>query len=112
MENRWAARTPVKLSVDVHCQDIEVMNCCTRDISLHGAYIEVLRLRPDRNAIVELVFRLGKPGENIKYRVPGKVARSDGEGVGIIFDEMDAASFRTLREVLHSSNSAATTVNG
>lgn len=104
MENRWASRSPIRLSVDLHCQGIEVMDCSTRDISLHGAYIEVRQLQPDRDACVDLVFRLGKPGDHAKYRVPGKIARSDGEGVGIVFDEMDASSFRTLREVLHSTN--------
>lgn len=104
MENRWAARTPARLSVDLHCQDIEVMNCFTRDVSLNGAYIEVRQLQPDHGSKVELVFRLGNPGECTKYRVPAKVARSDGEGLGLMFDDMDATSFRSLREILHFSH--------
>jgi len=108
MENRWAARTPVRLSVDLHCRDIEVVNCSTRDISLNGAYIEVKQLQPDADSKVDLVFRLGQPGEYTRYRVPGKVVRSDGEGIGVMFDEVDASSFRSLREILHFSQPAGT----
>jgi hypothetical protein len=102
MEKRWAARRPVQISVDLRYRDIEVVNCQTRDISLNGAFVEVHQLQPTVSAPIDLVFRLGQPGQYTKYKVPGKVARATGEGIGVMFEELDISSFRSLREVLHT----------
>ena len=100
MEKRWAVRRPLRISVDIRYRDMEVINCQTRDVSLNGAFVELEHLQPSLDTAVDLVFRLGEPGQFTKYKVPAKVARATGEGIGVMFDEMDISSFRTLREVL------------
>jgi len=100
MEKRWAARRDVQISVDLKCKDVEVVNCLTRDVSLSGAFVQVQQLQPPIDAAVDLVFRLGEPGHHTKYTVQGKVARATGDGVGVMFEELDVSSFRSLREVL------------
>ena len=102
MEKRWAARRPVKISVDLRYKDMEVVNCQTRDISLNGAFIEVHQLQPTVDAPIDLIFRLGDPGRYTKYKVPGKVARATGEGIGVMFEELDISSFRSLREIIQT----------
>ncbi len=100
MEKRWTIRTPAQLSVDLHYKDLEVVNCRTRDISLSGAYVEVEQLQPGVDTPIELVFKFGEVGYYTKYRVPAKVMRADGAGVGIMFKDIDVSTFRSLREVL------------
>jgi len=100
MEKRWAARRDVQISVDLKCRDVEVVNCLTRDVSLSGAFVEVRQVQPQIEAAVDLVFRLGEPGSQTKYKVQAKVARATGDGVGVMFEELDVSSFRSLREVL------------
>lgn len=100
MEKRWAARRPVQIRVELRYKDMELVNCRTRDISLNGAFVEVQEMQPAVSAPVELVFRLGEPGQYTRYKVPAKVARSTGEGIGVMFEELDVSSFRSLREVL------------
>ena len=100
MEKRWAARRDVQISVDLKCKDVEVVNCQTRDVSLSGAFVHVQQLQPPIDAPVELLFRLGEPGRYTKYKVQAKVARATGDGVGVMFEELDVSSFRSLREVL------------
>ena len=102
MEKRWAARRDVQISVDLKCKDVEVVNCQTRDVSLSGAFVEVHQVQPLVDASVDLVFRLGEPGHQTKYKVQAKVARATGDGVGVMFEELDVSSFRSLREVLSS----------
>jgi len=102
MEKRWAARRDVQISVDLKCKDVEVVNCLTRDVSLSGAFVQVHQLQPPLDAPVELLFRLGGSGRQTKYKVQAKVARATGDGVGVMFEELDVSSFRSLREVLSS----------
>ncbi len=100
MEKRWAARRDVQISVDLKCKDVEVVNCLTRDVSLSGAFVEVQQVQPSIDAALDLVFRLGEPGRQTKYKVQAKVARATGDGVGVMFEELGVSSFRSLREVL------------
>ncbi len=100
MEKRWTIRTPANLSVDLLYKDLEVVSCRTRDISLSGAYVEVQQLQPMPDMPIDLVFKFGEIGDLTRYRVPGKVIRTDGEGIGIMFKDIDVSSFRSLREVL------------
>jgi len=102
MEKRWAARRPVHVSVDLQYKDVEVVDCQTRDISLNGAFVEVKQLQPTVNANIDLVFRLGDPGHYTKYKVPGKVARLTGDGIGVTFGETNISSFRSLRQLLNA----------
>ncbi len=100
MEKRWTIRTSARLNVDLHYKDLEVVNCRTRDISLSGVYVELAELQPGLDMPVELVFKFGAAGDYTKYRVPAKIVRADGAGVGVMFRDIDASSFRALREVL------------
>ncbi len=100
MEKRWAARRDVQISVDLKCKDVEVVNCQTRDVSLSGAFVEVQQVQPSIDAALDLVFRLGEPGRQTKYKVQAKVARTTGDGIGVMFEELGVSSFRSLREVL------------
>lgn len=100
MEKRWTIRTPARLNVDLHYKDLEVVNCRTRDISLSGVYVELAELLPGLDMPIELVFKFGAVGDYTKYRVPAKIVRTDSAGVGIMFKDIDASSFRSLREVL------------
>ena len=100
MEKRWATRRSVQIRVDVHYRDMEIVNCQTRDVSLNGAFVEVKQLQPTVNAPVDLLFRLGDTNRLTKYKVQGKVARTAGDGIGVIFNEQGISSFRTLREIL------------
>ncbi len=100
MEKRWATRRPVHIRVDVHYKDMEIVNCQTRDVSLNGAFVEIKQVQPVTNAPVDLLFRVGDASRFTKYKVQGKVARTAGDGIGVIFNEQGISSFRTLRQLL------------
>lgn len=102
MEKRWAKRRSVQISVNVRYRDMEIVNCLTRDVGLNGAFVEVKQIQPVINAPVDLLFRMGDDSRLTKYKVQGKVARTAGDGIGVVFNEQGISSFRTLREVLYS----------
>lgn len=101
-ERRWATRMPVRVAVDLSFQGAEITDCLTRDIGFGGVYIEMPPPVPPLDTSVQITFKLASatPAGVTRFAMPARVVRLASDGVGMIFSEFDAASFRSLREVL------------
>ena len=107
MEQRWSTRTPVKLDVDMAYDDKELEDCSTRDIGMGGVFLEAGSSLPSVDTMVELVFKVGPSDKRTKHKIKAKVVRVADDGVGLMFRDFDAGSFRALQEVLRYTQGAA-----
>lgn len=98
MDQRWSTRTPVAMDVDLLYNGQEVA-CKTRNVSLGGVFLDMVSSAPP-DALVELVFKLGVGERRTKHKMKAKVIHAEADGVGLMFRDFDAASFRALQEVV------------
>lgn len=100
MERRWATRTPIHVDVGIFYKGGEVGVRKTRDIGLGGVFLEAGELPLPLEAHVELIFLLKSGVQPRKHKIRAKVVRATGDGVGFMFRDFDAITFRSLQEVL------------
>lgn len=106
MEQRWSTRTPIKLDVDLAYDEKEVEGCATRDIGMGGVFLEMQRLMPPVDTMVDLIFKVGPLDRQTKHKIKARVVRVVDDGVGLMFRDFDAGSFRALQEVLRYTQGA------
>jgi len=99
MEQRWSPRSRADLDVDLSFRGEILSDCKVRDIGMGGLLIEVKKEFP-RDTVVELKFKLNSALEGTKHRLRATVARSGDNGLGMMFCDFDAGTFRSLQEVL------------
>jgi len=101
MEQRWSPRTRADLDVDLSFHGEVVSGCKVRDIGMGGLFIEIEKAFP-RDTVVELKFKIrAAAGLDTKHRIRATVARACDGGLGMMFCDFDAGTFRSLQEVLH-----------
>ncbi len=100
MEQRWSPRTQADLDVDLSFHGEVVSGCKVRDIGMGGLFVEVEKEFP-RDSVVELKFKITADGQETKHRIRATVARAGGSGLGMMFCDFDAGTFRSLQEVMH-----------
>jgi hypothetical protein len=100
MEQRWSPRTRADLDVDLSFHGEVVSGCKVRDIGMGGLFIEIEKAFP-RETVVELKFKIRADGQDTKHRIRATVARACDDGLGMMFCDFDAGTFRSLQEVLH-----------
>jgi hypothetical protein len=108
MEQRWSTRTPVKLDVDVVYDNRDVEESITRDICMGGVFVEMGRTVPPLDAMAEITFKVGSGDKRTKHKIKAKVVRIADDGVGLMFRDFDAGSFRALQEILRYTQGTAT----
>ncbi|HED40016.1 MAG TPA: PilZ domain-containing protein [Chromatiales bacterium] len=100
MEQRWSPRTRADLDVDLSFRGEIVSECKVRDIGMGGLFVEVEKAYP-RDTVVELKFKIQSDGQETRHRIRATVARTCEQGLGMMFCDFDAGTFRSLQEVLH-----------
>ncbi len=100
MEQRWSPRTRADLDVDLSFRGEIVSDCKVKNIGMGGLFVEVEKEFP-RDTVVELKFKIKAAGKDTKHRLRATVARSSDNGLGMMFCDFDAGTFRSLQEVLH-----------
>lgn len=100
IERRWTTRTPINLDVEVLGHGAGMAACKALDIGLGGVF---LKINPDElllDSNVELFFLLGVGESRIKHKIKANVVRATPHGLGLMFKDFDATTFRSLQEVL------------
>lgn len=101
MEQRWSPRTRADLDVDLSFRGEVFSGCKVIDIGMGGLFVEVEKEFP-RDTVLELKFLItADDGLDTKHRLRASVARSSDSGLGMMFCDFDAGTFRSLQEVLH-----------
>lgn len=76
--------------VRVYAHDgVELKRCRLRDISLHGAYIEIANFPLAKDDAVELVLRIRRGGRLTHCRLPAKIVRAETNGAAVLFTDLD-----------------------
>jgi len=99
MEQRWSPRTRANLDIDLSFHGEIVTGCKVRDIGMGGLFLEIKKAFP-RDTVVELKFKVSASGLDTKHRIRATVARASDSGLGMMFCDFDAGTFRSLQEVL------------
>jgi len=101
MERRWTERTPIDVPVDLSYAGMQTGECRARDIGLGGVFVALPKeISLAEETPVELTFILGEGGHVTKHHINARVVRVSQEGVGMMFRDFDAVTFRSLQEVL------------
>lgn len=99
-DRRWNARYPMTLEVAVYYAGIGMVHCTTRDISFDGAYLDTGRISLVPDTRVEMVFATDMLKDHSPYRVNANVARVDGEGAAVSFNNIEVDAYRFLQQVM------------
>jgi len=100
MEQRWSPRTQADLGVDLSFHGEIVSGCKVRDIGMAGLFVEIDKEFP-KDTVVDLKFKIKTAGQDTMHRLRATVARACDSGLGLMFCDFDAGTFRSLQEVLH-----------
>lgn len=101
MEHRISTRKAVSVQVALYCDRVGMLRCETRNISLEGMFVETGNISIPMYVPVEAVFITNHDDKIHTHRLQAHVVRSESDGVGLMFQEVDMASFRFLRELMY-----------
>jgi len=102
-ERRDNPRMPVALDVALYYSSLKLLDCQTRNISLEGAYVHTGGQALPKSALIDLALTL-QVGEELRHhRLQAEVARSDHDGVGLMFRRSDYTSFNALVNLIDAS---------
>jgi hypothetical protein len=73
-----------------------------RDLSMTGAFIEMVASDLREGWIVEFVLQVDLPGRRAEHRFPAKIARISPDGVAVEFGHYDDAAYTDLANLLYA----------
>jgi hypothetical protein len=98
-EKRKFTRIPFRTEVRITAGDKEVVSNVLRDISLGGAYVQVNEPLSEGASCVLEIDLIGQ-ASLLRIRVEGRVVRSDGSGIAVVFMAIDLDSLVHLRHLI------------
>lgn len=105
-DHRWSTRRPVDLDVTLQSDGHKPIVGRAHDISIGGMFVKTEAHQPitlTTDSSVILGFSMDHDEGTMHYRVPARVVRIALDGAGLMFEDYDAATLRSLRKVLHKS---------
>jgi c-di-GMP-binding flagellar brake protein YcgR len=109
LNKRREHRHTLALDTEVHFSEwmLEGMfRCQTENISLGGTYLPAQDLPISQETDVELIFHAGTE-ERKSYHLRAEVVRTDDEGAGLRFPELDSQESLAFRRFLLEAKIAA-----
>jgi hypothetical protein len=103
VEHRCNARRPVSLDAVVGSRALGRITCRVRNISLGGVLVEIPRLKPAVNSIVELSFAVPLDEANQCCRVVAIVVHHTERRVGLMFEELGPETRRAVKCLTESA---------
>ena len=112
MKDNQRKRTRVlfKTLVDLESGDTRLTGLATRNLSLKGVFVESTR-QLAIDTPVEVRLTLSGTGSNITLEMKGKIIRTEENGMGVDFMEIDLDSFQHLRNIVMYNAGNATDVD-
>lgn len=102
MEHRWSTRKPIKANAIVESPNRGKICATLRDVSLGGALVETDIENLPINTPVSVAFRLLPGDHGGDYRLHATVVRHQGGGAGLLFQDLDIDTIRSLRATLYN----------
>lgn len=103
MEHRCSIRKHIAIRVLFYKHGLPVLSGLSRDLGLGGLYVETGPFQWHKNECVdvELISSRGA-----KLRLPVLVVHQRLQGVGLMFDGLEAGQRKMIRDILFSSKQA------
>ena len=108
MENRWSTRKPVTGTVVVDSPRLGKIRSTLCDISLGGALVETGNITLPLNSPVSVAFNLLTGDHRGDYRLHAVVVRRSLAGAGLLFQDLDTETIRSLRAILYDPSASST----
>ncbi|GMR20072.1 MAG: hypothetical protein BMS9Abin36_0667 [Gammaproteobacteria bacterium] len=102
-DKRESARMALRREVLLGGRHLSNQFCQTRDISPEGVFVETGETSLVVNNEVELVMSLPAQDGQKDYRLPARVARVTGEGVGLQFKRLGVDTFSAVLGLLYAA---------
>ena len=100
---RWNPRKEIELDVAVYYSGIGILRGVSRDISMKGMFIKIPSVQLPLNATLDVVFSLGSQEDQQRMRIPARVVRSESDGVGAMFSNMEVSASAVLCKVMNQA---------
>jgi hypothetical protein len=97
-ERRDTPRIPAALETIINFNSTDYRPARTRDISLDGVFIEGSQHTVNERDHVDIAIRLPASGQSRFHRFQAKVIRTNRQGAGFVFDEVETDSYAALLE--------------
>jgi hypothetical protein len=110
MENRWSARIDSSVKVVLYHNRIPVITCQASNIGLGGIHVKSGPMIYPRNTLLEAKFQLDSDLGPKLFQVQTAVVYSDKNGLALMFIHSNAILTRTIKQLLHKSGKAKTSV--
>jgi len=103
MEKRWSKRKPITLDVVLFHNDLGLLRCKTRDISLEGMFLDTGKVSLPVEDPVDLDFILHSNGDTRLHHIRAKVVRVTPQGAGVMFREFTPSVSHFLQDANYAS---------
>lgn len=104
MEHRCSIRKRLAIRVLFYKHGLPVQSGLSRDLGLGGVFVETRPWQWQKNECLEIEF-IGSRG--CKIRLRALVVHQREQGVGLMFDALDDAQRRGLRDILFDEDRMA-----
>ncbi len=114
MEHRYTERKPVTINVLVSCPRVGLVRGTTVDVSAGGMFVATECVDMPLNAPVTVSFQPDDERPLVCFQAKGMVIHRKEFGFGLMFDDLESACKRALRELLSldADTGAATLLPG
>ncbi len=103
MENRWSIRKLQSGEVTVESARFGRISAVLRDVSLGGALVDTGEVSLPLNTPVSVAFNLFPGDHRSDFRLHATVVRRDAMRAGLLFQELDTDTIRSLRATLYGT---------
>ena len=106
VERRWDPRKEFEMHVAVYYSGLGILRGISRDISLKGMFIKIPSVQLPLNVALDVVFSVGSQKEKQRMRLPALVVRSEVDGVGAMFSNLELSASAALCKMMNQAQTA------
>lgn len=103
VERRWNPRKELEMHVAVYYSGLGILRGISRDISLKGMFIKIPSVQLPINATLDVVFSFGSEKDRQRMRIPALVVRSESDGVGTMFSNLELSASAALCKMMNQA---------
>jgi len=107
MEHRWSERRLLAADAIVEGPGLGRIPVTLCNVSIGGALVETGEAVLPPDVLVSIAFNLSAEDHRGDYRLHAVVVRSDTTGAGLLFQDLDIETIRSLRAALYGSGASS-----
>ncbi len=103
MEHRYSIRKALILDIELNHLRLGRVRCKTRDLGMGGMFVDMGSSWLPANSIVEVALKLLDANVMRRFFIEALVVHNHDGGVGLMFNDVDAAFHEALHDLLFGS---------